>query len=379
MKITSVRAIPLSYRYPTPGAQFGLGQSFKRDVALVRVEAEGGLVGYGESHHAMAAAVVCEYNNSTLSLLSVGEDVFNSEGIWNRIYRRTVRTHSLASGTTLAMSGLDMAIWDLKGKALGVPLYKLLGGERKPIPTYSGSNTMGYLEPSALVDEVHRIVETGGYRAVKLRIGDTPANDVARVTRVREEFGPDFGIMTDANTTYDRVDLYRLLPGLGAAQVTWLEEPVAPDDVQTMAEIRRLGLVPLAAGENHFGRSQLAPLIQARAVDILQADPSKCGGITELKKIADLAEMNHLRLAPHITHSALNHAASLHVLSSTSSAYYFESHVPDNPFVDEVIRGPVRAKDGVVFAPDGPGLGVDVDESRFDEFPLIPGPSYRWA
>lgn len=379
MKIASVRAIPLSYRYPKPAGTLALGTSYKKDVVLIRVEAENGQVGYGESHHALAPTAVAEYVNFTLAGLVVGQSVFNTEGIWQRMHRRTVRSHSLSSGALIAYSGVDMALWDLKGKLLDAPVYALLGGERKGLPTYSGSITMGFLEPNALVEEVRRIVGLGGFDAVKLRIGDNPRVDVARVSAVREAFGPEFTIMVDANTGYDPVDAYSVLPHLGELGVAWLEEPYAPDDVAGLAELHSRSAVPIAAGENLFGRAQFQPFLAVRALDVLQPDPSKCGGITELKKIADLAELHHLRFAPHCSHSALNYASSMHVLSASSASYYFESAVPGNPFIEDVIQGDVWPVDGVVAAPDLPGLGVKVDESKLADYSVIPGPSYMWS
>jgi D-galactarolactone cycloisomerase len=379
VRVVSVRAVGLSYRYPRPAGTLSIGTSVKKDVVLVRVEAENGMVGWGESHHALSPTTLVEYINTTLAGLVVGQSVFDTEGIWQRVQRRVVRSHSIASGAVIAYSGIDMALWDLKGKVLDAPVYALLGGDRKAIPTYSGSITMGFLEPGALVAEVARIVETGGFRAVKLRVGDSPRIDLERVGRVREAFGDDFTIMVDANTGYDPVDLYSLLPGLGDLRVAWLEEPYPPDDVAGLAELRRRSPVPIAVGENLFGRAQFAALLAARAADVLQPDPSKCGGITELKKIADLAEMSHARIAPHATHSALNYSASLHVLSSTSAGYYFESSVPGNPFIEDAIVADVWPTDGMVIAPEGPGLGVTVHESKLNDYPAIPGSQYTWS
>lgn len=378
MRITSLRAIPLSYRYPTPPGTLAVGTSVKKDIVLVRVEAENGAVGYGETYHALAPTAVAEYVNTTLALLVEGQSAFNTEGIWQRVHHRTVRSHSLSSGALIAYSGVDMALWDLKGKILDAPVYALLGGDRKPIPTYSGSITMGFLEPEALIAEVRRIIASGGFNAVKLRIGDTPQADLSRVSAVRAAFGPDLTIMVDANTGYDRVAMYSLLPGLAELDIAWLEEPYPADDIADLAELRHSGAVPVATGENLIGRSQFAPLLEAQAVDILQPDPSKCGGITELKKIADLAELHHLRLAPHATHSALNYSASLQVLSATSCGYFFESSVPGNPFIEDVIVGDVWPVNGMVIAPEGPGLGVAVDESKLDDYRVIPGPSLVW-
>jgi D-galactarolactone cycloisomerase len=377
-RITDVTAFPLSYEYPEPVGRLALGSAYKKDVVLVRVATEDGSVGYGESHHALSPTTVAEYINTTLAPLVVGKDVFGHEVIWDSIYRRTVQTHGLNGGSVTAMSGIDIALWDLRGKLLDLPVYAMLGGQRQRIPCYSGSLSLGFDDPDVLATEVRRLVELGGFGAVKLRVGDSVAADLERVRHIRHEFGDGLDIMVDANTRYDLVDVFSLLAGLEECRVTWLEEPIPPDDVVGYAELRRSTRIPIATGENLHGRQQFLPLLQARGADILQPDPSKCGGITELKKIADLAVLHHVRLAPHASHSALNHAATLHVLSATTSRYYFESGVTDNPFANDVIKGAVGPTDGWAIAPDEPGLGVRVDESRLSEFKAIPGPCYRW-
>ena len=228
----------------------------------------------------LSPTTLVEYINTTLAQLVVGQSVFDTEGIWQRVQRRVVRSHSLSGGAVIAFSGIDMALWDLKGKVLDVPVYALLGGERKPVPTYSGSITMGFLEPSALVAEVTRIVETGGFRAVKLRVGDSPRIDLERVGAVREAFGADFTIMVDANTGYDPVDLYALLPGLGDLKVAWLEEPYPPDDVTGLAELRGGAAARCRSrvGENLFGRAPVRAAAGRAGGGRAAARPSKCGG-----------------------------------------------------------------------------------------------------
>ena len=192
-----------------------------------------------------------------------------------------------------------MALWDARGKALGLPLYKLLGGRSKPVPTYAGGVSLGYQDPQALVAEAQPLV-AAGYRAVKLRIGDTPASDLARIAAVRKALGDDIDILTDANTGYSVADVRKAMPGLEEHGVGWLEEPFPPHDYASYAQAAGFGSVPLAAGENHYTRFEFHRLIEDGVITILQPDLSKTGGITEALRIA--APRLHLEAADQPAH-----------------------------------------------------------------------------
>src|ERR1044072_9217310 len=180
LRIRDVKAYATSYPIP-PGQSVTLGidRAVKRDAVVVKVTTEGGLTGYGESHHGRAHTAVAQLVNTTLRQLILGMNAAVVVGCWNRIYSRQLASHGMGAGCAMAMSGIDMALWDIRGKATGWPLYRLLGGAQKPIPAYAGGVSLGYQEPSALVDEVHPHL-AAGYKAVKLRVGDSPARDLAR-------------------------------------------------------------------------------------------------------------------------------------------------------------------------------------------------------
>ena len=202
LRIRDVKAYATSYPIP-PGQSvtLGIGRAVKRDAVIVKVTTEGGLIGWGESHHGRAHTAIAHLVNTTLRQLILGMDAADMVGVWNRIYSRQLASHGMGAGCAIAMSGIDMALWDIRGKAVGWPLYKLLGGAQKPIPAYAGGVSLGYQEPTALVDEARPHLEAG-YKAVKLRIGDTPARDLARIAAVRKAFGDEIAILTDANTGY---------------------------------------------------------------------------------------------------------------------------------------------------------------------------------
>jgi D-galactarolactone cycloisomerase len=200
MKIVDIKAFPTSFCVPKENqVSLGIGTMTKRDCVLVKVMTEDGIVGWGESHHARAPGTIGHLVNTTLRGLVLGMDATDTTGIWARIYKMQLGSHGAGAATSMAMSGLDQALWDIKGKATGWPLYKLLGGTNKPVPAYAGGISLGYQPPDALAAEAVPMVEAG-YRALKLRVGDNVKADIARMTAVRRRFGDDIAILTDANT-----------------------------------------------------------------------------------------------------------------------------------------------------------------------------------
>jgi D-galactarolactone cycloisomerase len=375
MKIVDVKAQALSVPVED-GIVFGIGKVLRRDTVLVRIETEDGIVGYGESHHGRAAGSIAHVVNSLLRYFLIGEDATDVVGIWQRIYTMQLRSHGLGAATSIAMSGIDQALWDIRGKAVGWPLYKLLGGSSRKIKAYAGGVSLGWSEPAVLCEEVAQALE-GNYKAVKLRGGDTPARDIARVAAVREAFGDDLTIMVDANTNYTVADVLKVLPAFEELGVEWLEEPFAPHDHRSYATADRSN-VPLAAGENHYTRFEFHRLIEDGHVGILQPDLSKAGGITEVLRIAALGSAWKLPICPHTATTGLNMAVTIHVLASIDNAGYFEGDISEaNLFRDELVSTPYTvAADGTVSPLDRPGIGVDVDEDFARAHPFIDGLAY---
>ena len=375
MKIVDVKAQALSVPVED-GIVFGIDKVLRRDTVLVRIETEDGIVGYGESHHGRAAGSIAHIVNSLLRYFLIGEDATDVVGIWQRIYTMQLRSHGLGAATSIAMSGIDQALWDIRGKAVGWPLYKLLGGSSRKIKAYAGGVSLGWSEPAVLCEEVAQALE-GNYKAVKLRGGDTPARDIARVAAVREAFGDDLTIMVDANTNYTVADVLKVLPAFEELGVEWLEEPFAPHDHRSYATADRSN-VPLAAGENHYTRFEFHRLIEDGHVGILQPDLSKAGGITEVLRIAALGSAWKLPICPHTATTGLNMAVTIHVLASIDNAGYFEGDISEaNLFRDELVSTPYTvAADGTVSPLERPGIGVDVDEDFARAHPFIDGLAY---
>src|SRR3954466_4289433 len=186
MKISGIRAYPTSFPIPTANrVALGIGTAVKRDAVLVKVTTSSGLVGWGEAHHGRAHTAVAKLIETTLKQLIVGMDAHNVVGVWEKMYRFQLASHGMGAGACLAMSGIDMALWDIRGKALGMPLYKLMGGAKKGIPAYAGGVSLGYQEASTLIAEATKSIDEG-YKALKLRVGDSPKRDIERMRAVRK-------------------------------------------------------------------------------------------------------------------------------------------------------------------------------------------------
>jgi D-galactarolactone cycloisomerase len=378
MRIADVRAYPMSHKLaPEDIVDLGLGRTVKRDTVIVRVATDDGIIGYGESHHGRSPGAVAHLANTTLRQLVIGMDASDVVGVWARIYKMQLGSHGMGAATAIAMSGIDMALWDIRGKAAGWPVYRLLGGASRPIPAYAGGVSLGFQEPSALVDEIRPLVESG-YKAVKLRLGDSPARDLERVAAVRKAFGDELTILVDANTGYTLADAQQVMPGLEAHNVGWLEEPFPAHDHRSYSIAATFGRVPLAAGENHYTRFEFMRVIEDGVIRILQPDLSKSGGITELLRIAAMASAWKLPIHPHTSTSALNMAASIHFLASIENAGYFEGDVStSNPFREQLGSTPYTMDaDGNVRPLEKPGIGIEVDEDFLLKHPVIEGPGF---
>ena len=378
MKITRITAIPLSFRMPEgKTVLLGIGSTLKRDAIIVKVETSEGVTGYGEAHPGRSPGAIVSLIHQTMAPLLVGMAPTDVVGAWQRVHRMQLSSHGLGAGAALALSGIDMALWDIRGKLAQMPLYALMGGTRRRVPAYAGGIALGFQPPESLAEEAQQYIAQG-YRAIKLRLGDNVRDDIARLVHVRKVIGDDIDILTDANTAYTIADARRVLPVLADIRAGWLEEPFACNDFASYREAARITpLVPLAAGENHYTRFEFAQVLEQDAIKVWQPDLSKTGGLTEGLRIASIASAWRIPVHPHSSATGLNHAASLHFLSAIDNGGYFEACVSHfNPLRDMFGRTFQIGADGCVEAPDAPGIGLAIDEAVFGEFPAIDGPGY---
>jgi D-galactarolactone cycloisomerase len=374
-RIAELRASAHSRPFPGEKVHLGLGANTKRDCVVVRITSDDGTVGWGEAHHGQNPTAMAEIVEKGLGSLILGADALDSEGIWARLSRQQVVTHGLGAGSVIALSGIDLALWDLRGKLMGQPVYRLLGGAPRRIRAYAGGLSLGFKPPEALEQEVHALV-ADGYTAIKLRVGDHPRRDAERVGHIRRAF-PDLDIAVDAATRYTPLDLPEVLAYCERHGVYWLEEPFTPDNLRAYADLARRTPVPIAGGENHYTRQAFRDLFTQGCVSIVQADCTKAGGISEVRKIMDMAGAWHLHAAPHTSHTVISTAANVHLLCALSNALIFEADVAAiNPFRTDLAGDAYRVIDGHIAPSDRPGLGLEIDTAVLDAHPAIPGPCY---
>ena len=377
MKIKEIRAYWLRCPIP-PGRQWrsDYGQLTHFDMTLVAVTDEGGMTGYGEAKAAVGATgacasiVTCIENELAPQL--IGTEANHITAAWDRIYNGS-RYHYARDrgrvlpilgnrGTTVsALSGIDTALWDLKGKRLGVPVVELLGGPcRESMACYASG---GWAEVGALGDQLGKYVDHG-YGGIKMRVGvmdDTVNQTVARVEEARRALGQQIDLMVDAHGTFSVTEARRFARMTEDLGLYWFEEPLAPDNKAGTAEVRRGTTTPIAAGESEFTRFNFRDLIHAGAVDVLQPDCAIVGGLTEARRVAALAETHQLELAPHCWGSAFSFMAGVHLAFSSSSAHYIEHSLGGNPLLYDLIKEAPVVEDGRIMAPERPGLGLEID------------------
>jgi D-galactarolactone cycloisomerase len=379
MRITKLEAIPISFPVPeNKSVRLGIGKSVKRDSVLVRVETDDGVVGWGEAHHGRAPGAIARLIDTTMRELIINHDALDINGIWSKVYKMQISSHGMGAASVLALSGIDLALWDIRSQFMQQPLYRLLGGAPRKIKAYAGGIALGWQDINSLADEALEHI-ANGYRALKLRVGDTAEKDIARVQAVRKAVGPDIDILVDANTNYTLQDIRKVMPSFDEAGVSWLEEPFPPQDRKAYELARTLGRVPFAAGENHYTRYEFATLLDDGNVQFIQPDLSKAGGITESLRIAAMASAYKLTINPHTSATAINMGNTIHFLSAIDNPGYFEGDVTSlNPFRDEMMDKLAYQldKDGCVTPYDGIGIGMKINLGFVKDHPLIDGPCY---
>ena len=380
MKITSVAArwlhVPIPYEQQHV-SDFGRIGSF--DSVLVRVEADNGLVGYGEAKEEVGSEANCHTLvaaiNQKFGPMLIGDDPRDTSRLWELMYSGVRGHYALAHGHVFpilgrrgvsisAISGIDMALWDLVGKWLGQPVWRLLGGRKGThMPAYASG---GWAGADKIGEQLASYVSRGGFKAVKMRVGvidGDPVHSAKRVRAARDYLGPDIGIACDAHGTYTVAEAKRFCRLVEDCNPLWFEEPVTADDKRGLAEVRAATAIPIAVGESEFNRFDFRDLAELRAADIFQPDLAICGGITEAMRIGAIAAAFNLKLAPHLWTGALAFAAGMHVATASPAGFILEYSLGANPLLHELSEEKFTVKDGMVEIPDRPGLGVTVNDA----------------
>ncbi|MQA97074.1 MAG: mandelate racemase/muconate lactonizing enzyme family protein [Streptosporangiales bacterium] len=360
MKIVDVELIQLAKDHPRPHRNAKEARS-RRVVSLVRIATDEGIDGLGEAWCAPAVAEALVVGRLRPGLL--GKDPFNVEGIWRDAFDGSAMYDP--KGTLVAgLSGVDMACWDIMGKATGLPVCKLLGGlNRTEIPAYA-SDLHWEEDASAMARAAAGFAEQG-YRTVKTHVGVDPVDDVRRVRALREAIGPDVGLMVDINTGFDRPTAIRFGRRIAEYDITWYEEPLSPMDTDGLAVVRAATGLPIATGENEYTRWGFRELLEKGGTDVVMPDVARAGGLTELKKICAVAEAYGVVVSPHNYSSGVCSAATLHLMAAVPGTTPLEWDTVDSSIGPELFVEPPVVKDGTVSVPEGPGLGVHLtDEVR---------------
>jgi len=390
MKILRVRAIPMSAPVP-PERQHrtDLGTKVKSDATLIRVETDSGLVGIGAALG--TPPVVAAIIEHELEPELVGEAPMFSERLYEKMYNGSRAIPALERGVPQpevsrrrgmvmeAIAGVDIAIWHVKAQALGVPIYQALGATRRSVRGYASGGWAPGDEAEA---------ELGGYAAkgftaVKMRVvgrdGFSIAKCLRRVQAARRGIGPDVEFMVDAHGSLEVANAIKLAKELEPYNIAWFEEPVSPDDHLGQAEVRRATTIPIASGEREFTRFDFQDLLDRQAIDIAQPDVARAGGLTEIRRIAALTSTRGVRLAPHAWGSAVLFAASIHVAMAAPNCHILEVTQGYMSMMWELFNEPFDIRpDGMVHAPERPGLGFTLRADALERFKYVDGPEYTF-
>ncbi len=374
MKIKAVRTHIVEAALSQPFA-YSRAWYDTRTAMVVEIETDDGLIGWGECYGParITAAVV-----QTIAPWLIGQDPLRTEFLWRMVYAR-LRDHGQKGAVIQGLSGIDIALWDIKGKHFGVPVHRLLGGPlRSEVQAYAtGLYRRKSGDPLQYLAEEATDYVAQGFKAVKLKVGFGVEEDAAVTRAVREAIGPGFALMVDANHAYDAVAAIRLGRMIEPLDIGWFEEPVPPEDIAGYREVKAALSIPIAGGECEFTRFGFRDLLTSRAIDIIQPDTCAAGGLSECKKIADMAEAFGVRYNPHVWGTGIAIAASLQLLA------VLPSHTPhslspvepllefdrtEHPIRQSLLLQPIEPVKGVVRVPDGPGLGIEIDRTALARF-----------
>jgi L-rhamnonate dehydratase len=341
---------------------------------VVEVFTDDGHVGLGNA--ALAPPITKQVIDLYLKPLLIGQNPWDVERLWQHMYRKTMAFGRKGIGM-VAISALDIALWDLLGKSAKQPVYRLLGGRTKArIPVYA--SRLYSVELNELASEARRYKEEG-YRAMKLRFGWGPADGAAGMQRnldlvktVRDTVGDSVDVMADAYMGWTLDYAKRMLPLLEPFHLRWLEEPVIPDDMHGYAELKSHGRIPIAGGEHEFTLYGFRDLLEARALDYIQFDTNRVGGITQARKIAVLAEAYSVPVIPHAGQMHNYHVVMASLNSPMAEYFPIVDVEVGNELFWYIFEGEPKAKDGHIDLDDNtPGLGLTINESNLNRFEVI--------
>ncbi len=373
MKIAAVRTYLLDHKLDTPFESASM-RFDRRTHVLVEVITDDGISGWGEClGPAKANATIVE----TYSQWLIGMDPLETEKIWAVLYNG-LRDQGQRGLAITALSGIDIALWDIKGKHFGVSVSTLLGGRfRESVRAYAtGSFKRDGVDRVADNAEEVASHRAAGFHAAKIKIGFGVQEDLRVIKAVRKAAGSDMRLMIDANHGYDVIEAIELGRRAADYDIDWFEEPVVPEQLAAYRAVRAGQPIPVSGGETWHTRWGMKEPVETGCVDILQPDLAGCGGFTEAKRIADMAALSGVRLVPHVWGTAVHIAAALQFMAAMVPSPVrvnpiepiLEFDRTENPFRQAIVSQPIEHEKGQVTIPDGPGLGIDIDRAALREF-----------
>lgn len=340
----------------------------ERSICVVKVTASNGQYGWGEGY---GPAAVLEEGIKLLTPHIIGQNPLDNEVIWNHMYRKTL-DYARRGVLVASISAIDIAIWDLKGKILGVPVSTLLGGaHRKKVQPYAtGLYFTDYNNPSKDFEAEVALYKSQGFKAIKMKVGLSVKEDYENVKRMRELMGDDMQLMVDSNHAYSYKEALSLCRKIEPFNISWFEEPISPEFYDQYRELRDKTSIPIAGGECEYLRFGFHQLLKSKSVDIIQPDICSSGGLTEAKRIAALASTYGVEVVPHTWGTAIGIHVALHFISNLENIpgrmkapnFLMEYDQTENGLRDRLTFPKIKMVDGMIEVPDRPGLGIDVDE-----------------
>ncbi|MHA1195988.1 MAG: mandelate racemase/muconate lactonizing enzyme family protein [Promethearchaeota archaeon] len=356
MIITDVKTYLLQLDFKI---KIGSMPALKATGLYVNIKTDEGIDGWGLSHWNLSNTAQKQFIDEALRRLLLKKDPFMTEEIYNTIYHSSNR---IMFGIPQSTSVIQVALWDIVGKASKQPIYKLLGGMKKEVRAYA-SMPRGY-KPKAAIGAVESAIDLRGFKAVKLRIGKSVKKDEEIIKAVRDAF-PDIGIMVDVNSGYTSVnEALKVARICEKYNVEWLEEPLPSDNLNGLARLREKSPVQIAGGENDMGIFRFEDILSKGCYDVVQPDVTRSGGYLELKKIDAMAEVKGVRCIPHIFGFGHILAANLHFIMASRCDWCEFPFIPDEY---QLLEEPIKCEKGVVKALDKPGLGVEINQKMFEE------------
>ncbi|ANW27093.1 mandelate racemase [Vibrio coralliilyticus] len=378
MKIIDVVPHAISVPLETP-FYFSQGWVHNRSALIVEVITDEGVSGWGEAlcHGLQPPHIAAAFIEHVFKPILMGRNPFDVEVLWEEMYN-TTRPYGQGGSAVNAISGVDIALWDVIGKSLNQPIHALIGGAfRKEVTPYA----TGFYRvaegnyPQDAIAEAHRYVEAG-FKAMKLKIGFGVEEDIAYMRAIRQAVGEDVRIMADANGAYNSAAARRIIKETEDLNLYFLEELLAPEDLEGYQQIKNLSKTYIAAGEQLFGKMGYRPWLESRALDIIQPDLCSSGGITECKKIAAMAQASQTMMIPHVWGSGIGIAASLQFIASlppsplslNPAEPMLEFDQSSHPFRKDLICDGIKMENGKVQISTQSGIGVDVNRDIINQY-----------